>query len=167
MKQIAIIYGSSTGNTKEIAATIARKLAGNVTLLDADKLKAGDLEAYPNLILGTSTWGYGDLQDDWESKLSILKNSDLQGKTIAFFGLGDASSYPDTFVNGMGILHAAVKDRGAMLIGRVPVEGYSFDASEAVDENDFVGVALDEDNESDRTESRLNEWIARIQPEFV
>lgn len=168
MKQIAIIYGSSTDNTKSIAESIAQKLSGEeVTLLDVANLKAGDLDKYPNLILGTSTWGLGDLQDDWDDYLSNLKNSDLEGKTVAFFGLGDASSYSDTFVDGMGILYETVKDKGCKLIGSFPTDGYDYDDSKAVVDGQFVGVALDEDNESDKTDERLDEWIGSIQPLFI
>jgi len=167
MKQIAIIFGSSTDNTKTIAESIAQKLSEeDVVLLDVANLKSGDLDNYPNLILGTSTWGLGDLQDDWDTYLSNLKNSDLNDKTVAFFGLGDSSSYSDTFVDGMGILYEAIKDKSCKLIGNFPVDGYDFDDSKAVVDGLFVGVALDEDNESDKTDKRLNAWISSIQPLF-
>lgn len=159
MKKTIIVYGSTTDNTKTIAETIADKLAGDVTIIDVAKLKATDLDDYQNLILGTSTWGLGDLQDDWEGKLSTLTNSDLAGKTIALFGVGDSSSYPDTFVDGMGLLYEAVKGKGANLIGQFPTDGYSYDASRAEVDGQFVGVAIDEDNESDQTENRLEQWI--------
>lgn len=167
MSKIAIVYGSSTDNTKSVAETIANKLSGEeITLLDVSKLKAGDLDAYPNLILGTSTWGLGDLQDDWDGYLSDLKKSELSGKTIAFFGLGDSGSYPDTFADGMGILYEAVQDKGATTIGAFPTDGYSFDESKAEVDGKFVGVAIDEDNESDETDRRLDAWIEIIKPLF-
>lgn len=159
MKKTAIVYGSTTDNTKNIAETIADKLAGDVTIIDVAKLKAGDLDIYQNLILGTSTWGLGDLQDDWEGKISILANSDLASKTIAFFGVGDSSSYPDTFVDGMGLLYDAVKEKGANLIGQFSTDGYGYDASRAEVDGLFVGVAIDEDNESEKTDIRLEKWI--------
>lgn len=163
MQKIAIVYGSSGGNTKEIANRIVKKLTGNeVTLLDVEKLKEGDLDAYPVLILGTSTWGLGDLQDDWDDHLPTLKKSNLEGKTVAFFGLGDSSSYPDTFVDGMGLLYQAVKDKGIKLIGQFPVDGYDFDESQAVVDGHLVGVALDVDNEDDKTEERLGSWVESV-----
>ena len=168
MSKIAIVYGSTTDNTKTIAETIAKKLSGeDVTLLDVSKLNAGDLDAYPNLILGTSTWGSGDLQDDWDGYLSNLKASNLSGKTIAFFGLGDSSSYPDTFVDGMGILYEAVQGKGAKTIGEFPADGYSHDASLAEIDGKFVGVAIDEDYESNETDNRLNAWIESIKPLLI
>ena len=88
MGKIAVVYGSSGGNTEDVAKQIAKGLAGNeVDVLNVDRLKDGDLDAYSALILGTSTWGLGDLQDDWDSYLPKLAKSNLNGKTIAFFGL--------------------------------------------------------------------------------
>ena len=60
------------------------------------------------LILGTSTWGFGDLQEDWDAFLGSLTKMNLTGKTIALFGLGDSSTYSDTFVDGMGIIYRAL-----------------------------------------------------------
>jgi flavodoxin I len=167
MRNIAIIYGSSTDNTKNVALKIAQKLSGeNVLLTDVSKVKFGDLANYPNIILGTSTWGLGDLQDDWDSRISELQSVDLTGKTLAFFGLGDSSSYSDTFTDGMGLLYEAVSRKGVKAVGEVSTEGYSFDSSKAVKNGKFVGVAIDEDNESDLTEQRIDAWLASIVPEF-
>ena len=164
MKKIAIVYGSTTNNTKSVAEMIAEKLARNeVKLMDVANLKTGDLDAYPNLILGTSTWGLGDLQDDWEDYLSALKSLDLTGKVVALFGLGDGCSYPDTFVDGMGALYDVVKGR-AEIIGRVSTKGYVYDGSGAIEADEFVGLVLDEDNESNLTDGRVNAWLTAIEP---
>ncbi|MDL2308964.1 flavodoxin [Bacteroidales bacterium OttesenSCG-928-B11] len=161
MKKTAIIFGSTTGNAETVAEKIAEKLINNdVTLIEVSKLKSTDFDDYQNLILGTSTWGLGDLQDDWDGKLSVLENSNLNGKTIAFFGTGDSSSYPDTFVDGMGILYETVSGKGANLVGQFPADGYSYDASRAEIDGHFAGVAIDEDNESNLTDERLDQWIA-------
>ena len=168
MSKIAIVYGSSTDNTKDVAEMIAGKFAGNdVTLLDVSNLKTGVLDDYPNLILGTSTWGLGDLQDDWDGYLADLKGSNLSGKTIAFFGLGDSGSYPDTFVDGMGILYETVQGKGANIVGTISPDGYSYNASRAEVDGQFVGLPLDEDNESDKTEDRVAAWVEQIKSSFV
>lgn len=161
MKATAIIYGSTGDNTKNVAKKIASRIEG-ASLIDVALMKASDIDKYDNLILGTSTWGVGDLQDDWEGFLPDLKKANLEGKTIALFGLGDSSSYSDTFVDGMGILYEAIKDKGCAFIGAVPTEGYSFDASRADIGGEFVGLALDEDNEYALTDSRLTDWLNGI-----
>lgn len=154
----AVIYGSTTDNTRTVAEKIAKKIP-EATLLDVAKIGAADLNEYDNLILGTSTWGLGDLQDDWDSFLPELGKTDLSGKTIALFGLGDSSTYPDTFVDGMGIIYNKIKDKGAKIVGQTETADYSFDASVAVENDKFVGLPIDEDNESDMTDERIDKWI--------
>lgn len=164
MGKTAIIYGSSTGNTKHAAEKIAEGLSGiDVTLLDVASFNVSDIESYDNLILGTSTWGFGDLQDDWDNFISKLAKADLTGKKVALFGLGDSGSYPDTFVDGMGILYDTIKDKGISLIGSVSTDGYSFDASRAEKDGEFVGLPLDEDNDPAKTDERISSWTQELQ----
>jgi flavodoxin I len=167
MKTIAIFYGSSTGNTQSVAEAISKKLSGNeVYLYDVSKAKAEDVEKFDNIILGTSTWGFGDLQDDWDSFLPVLAKANLEGKTVALFGLGDSSSYSDTFVNGMRIIFDALASKKCKITGSTDSSGYSFSDSEALYNGSFVGLPLDEDNESTLTNSRLDAWISKIMNDF-
>ena len=140
MSETIVIYGSSTGTCEAIAEKIASKLGCEA--LNVQDLTADVVSANKNLILGTSTWGAGELQDDWYDGLSTLKASDLSGKTIAIFGCGDCSSYSDTFVGGMGELYNGIKDSGAK----------------------FIGLPLDDINEDDKTDARIDAWVAAITP---
>jgi len=66
MSKISVIFGSTTGNTEAAAQQIAAALGGsavNVNDATADDF-AADL-----VVLGTSTWGVGDLQDDWAAQV--------------------------------------------------------------------------------------------------
>ena len=151
MKTTVIIYGTSTGTCEDLAGRIGAKLGVdnviNVTDLDASVLADNE-----NLILGTSTWGAGEM------------GADLSGKTVALFGCGDSESYPDTFVGGMAELYNAVKAAGANVIGAVATDDYTFDDSESVVDGKFVGLALDEVNEDDKTDERIDAWVAEIKP---
>ena len=100
MNSTIVIYGSSTGTCEAIAEKIA-SLLGCKTL-NVQDLTADIVDNYQNLVLGTSTWGAGELQDDWYDGLKTLQGANLNGKTIALFGCGDCSTYADTFVGGMG-----------------------------------------------------------------
>ena len=131
----------------------------NVTDLDDSVIANND-----NLILGTSTWGAGEVQDDWYDGLKVIKNADLSGKTVALFACGDSESYPDTFVGGMLEIYNAVKQAGANVIGAVATDGYTFDDSESVVDGKFVGLALDEVNEDSKTDERIDNWVAEIKP---
>ena len=162
MSNTIVIYGSSTGTCEAIAEKIAQKLGCEA--LNVQELSADVVAQHQNLILGTSTWGAGELQDDWYDGLSVLKGSDLSGKTIALFGCGDCSTYSDTFVGGIGELYDGIKQSGAKFIGAVSTDGYTFDDSSAVVDGKFVGLPLDDVNEDDKTDERIDAWIAQISP---
>ena len=160
MNKTIVIYGSSTGSCKAIAEKIADKL--NVKALDVQELTDEVIGSHDNLLLGTSTWGAGELQDDWYDGLKVLQRVDLSGKTVAFFGCGEFESYGDSFVSAMGILYDGIKDSGANFIGRTSTDGYNFSYSEAVVDGEFVGLSLDDVNEYDKTDERINAWLEVI-----
>lgn len=164
MNTTIVIYGSSTGTCEAIAEKIASKLGCKA--LNVQELNDAIVEENQNLILGTSTWGAGEMQDDWYDGLKTLQNADLKGKTIAFFGCGDAWSYSDTFVGGMGELYKSIKESGARFIGSVDTTDYKFDDSEAVIDGKFIGLPLDDINEDDKTDSRIDAWLNVINPEL-
>jgi flavodoxin I len=162
MKSTIVVYGSSTGTCEAIAGKIAEKLgveAINVTDFSADVVAQND-----NFILGTSTWGAGELQDDWYDGIDVLKSADLSGKTVALFGCGDSASYGDTFCGGMKELFDAAQSANANILPGVSTEGYEFDSSDAVVDDKFVGLALDDINEDGKTDDRIDAWLAAIKP---
>lgn len=160
MSKIAIVYGTSTGATKDIAEKIQKAL-GAADLYDIANLNLDQLKPYDLWILGASTTGYGDLQDDWDSILTKFAALDFSGKKVALFGLGDSSSYSDTFVNGMAQIYNAIQEK-AEIVGAVSTDGYTYDDSEAVVDGKFVGLAIDEDNEYDQTDSRIAAWVNNL-----
>ncbi len=164
MNATIVIYGSSTGTCEAIAEKIASKLGCEA--VNVQDLTAEVISNNKNLILGTSTWGAGEVQDDWYDGLKILQGSDLSGKTVAFFGCGDSASYSDTFVGGIGELYNGIKDSGAKFIGSVDTSGYTFDDSEAVIDGRFIGLPLDDINEDDQTDGRIETWVAAIMPDL-
>lgn len=157
-----IVWGSTMGNTENAAELIADKIDGDTNLLNVSELTAECFHSSDTILLGSSTWGVGDLQDDWEGKIDLLKKLNLSGKKVGFFGTGDAESYCDSFVDAMGTLYNAVKDSGAQLIGCWPTDGYNFSTSTAVVDGNFVGLALDYDNQANLTEKRISDWIKSL-----
>lgn len=160
MKKTVIYYGSTTGTCEDIANRIASSL-GIAEVKSASEF-GQDAADYDVLVLGTSTWGYGDIQDDWYDKIETLKGLNLSGKIIAIFGCGDSAGYPDTFCAGMKALYDAAVAAGATVIAGIPIDGYSFESSEAVVDGKFVGVALDEMNEPEKTDGRLASMIEKL-----
>lgn len=161
MKKTIVIYGSSTGTCEDLAGRIAQKLGVDDVVAVAD-VTADQIADYDNLILGTSTWGFGELQDDWYDGLDLLKGADLSGKTIALFGCGDCGSYSDSFCGALGELYNGLAESGATFVGQVATDGYDFTDSSAVVDGSFVGLALDEVNEADKTDERIDAWVESI-----
>ena len=161
MKKTIVIYGSTTGVCQELAEQIARKLGvsdvANVVDVNGDRVAE-----YDNLLLGTSTWGDGELQDDWYDGVEVLKSVDLGGKTVALFGCGDADGYPDTFCGGMAEIYNVVKDSGAKIIGMVDAGTYTYGDSEAVADGKFVGLAIDVSESDDKSGKRIDDWTESI-----
>ena len=162
MNTTIVIYGSSTGTCEAIAEKIAERLGCEA--INVQDLTVEVVNENQNLILGTSTWGAGELQDDWYDGLKVLQDADLSGKTIALFGCGDCESYSDTFVGGIGELYNAIKDSGANFVGAVETDGYTFDDSEALVDGKFIGLPLDDVNEDDKTDERIDAWLNDITP---
>jgi flavodoxin I len=167
MAKIGIFYGSSTGHTEIIAEKIQR-LFGNETadVYNVDSASKDDIIRYPYLIFGTPTWGIGDMQDDWEDFIKVVKDTNLDGKKVALFGLGDQDTYPDSFADGVGILYDNVKDK-AKVVGQWPTSGYFFEDSEALRDEKFVGLVIDQDNQSRLTDERLTTWVDQLKKEFT
>lgn len=161
-KSIAVIYGSSTGNTERAAQAIAAKLGGRAVNIRSASVAdfLADL-----LILGTSTWGCGELQDDWMNGVALLEAADLAGRKVALFGLGDAVGFGDTYLNGMGELADRAVARGAEIVGRWSSEGYQHTMSSAEENGMFVGLALDDDNEPGETADRIDRWCDQLRRE--
>ncbi len=162
---VAIVYGSSTGNTQDAAEKIAEKLGGDIDIIDVASTDIGALNGYDKLILGTSTWGDGELQDDWEA--FDWSGADFSGKTVAFFGLGDQESYANEYCSGMKLLYDEAVKAGADVVGEWENEGYEYEESQSINDNgNFIGLALDADNQDDQTEDRISAWVAKIKPSF-
>lgn len=145
MAKAIVIYGSTTGTCEDLANRIAGKLgaeAVNVTDFTADKVADCDL-----VVIGSSTWGDGDVQDDWYDGMETLKGCDLSGKKVAIFGCGDKDSYPDSFCGSIEKLHEAASATGAQIVG---------------EQDGFHGLALDEVNSPDATDAKIDAWTAAI-----
>ncbi|MFC6645693.1 flavodoxin FldA [Granulicella cerasi] len=162
--KVHIIYGTDNGNTRNIAEQIATQIGGKA--VDVCSATTADFSDCDLLILGAPTSGYGDLQVDWECRLSFIAEAGLAGRKVALFGLGDQMSYCDTFVDALGVLYDAVVGQGATVIGATDKAGYDFYSSAALRDDKIVGLAIDEDNQHERTEARIAAWVASLQAEM-
>ena len=167
MQNIGIFYGSSTGNTEAAAKQIQKELGADIVkTFDVVNAKANDIEQFPNVIFGASTWGIGDIQDDFEDFLSEIASANLGGKKAAIFGYGDQDTYADSFVDAIGLIYEALENKGCEVVGKTSIEGYEYDESKAEVNGQFVGLPLDEENQSDLTDERIKSWVEQLKNQF-
>ncbi len=169
MAKVGVFFGTDTGNTRRIAKDIATAL-GAAKPVNIRNATVEDMLAYDTLILGTPTYGEGQLPGlstgnattSWEEFLPTLAGQDFSGKKVAIYGLGNQKSYPVEFVDAMLYVYEQFKQCGATMIGAWDTEGYNFQVSKAVVDNRFVGLALDQENQKDLTPARLETWLKML-----
>lgn len=165
---IGIFYGSTTCYTEMAAEKIQEKLqeqfGSTIEIFDIKDTSLAKSQLFDFIIFGISTWDFGELQEDWESTWDDISSLDLSGKTVALYGLGDQYGYADWFQDALGMLHDEVIILGCDIVGYWPNKGYEFTASKALVEDDryFVGLSLDDENQFDQTDERIEKWTQQL-----
>lgn len=163
MKKFGIFYASSTGTTADIANRLAERLGvDSADVHDVAKVSPAKTGEYETILVGSSTWGAGDLQDDMYDFLDGAEALDLKGHKLAFFGCGD-ESMADTFCNAVGEMNRRLTQTGADIVGRFNADGYDFsDSSAKMADGQYAGLMLDEVNHPEFTDRRLDEWVKLV-----
>lgn len=167
--KIGLFYGSTTCYTEMAAEKIRAALGEDLVAMHNIKdVPLKEAEQFDILILGISTWDFGELQEDWESQWSDIRALNLQGKIVALFGLGDQMGYADWYQDALGMLHDELLVLDCQFIGYWPNQGYEFTASKALTEDGshFVGLALDDENQFEQTDQRINQWVDQLLDEL-
>lgn len=162
MKKYGIFYASNTGTT----AGVANRLAKIMGIPPEDIHNVADtapsaLGDYETLIIGSSTWRGGNLEEDMFDFIDGAQALDLRGHRIAIFGCGD-EKMKDTFCDAVGKIYFSLKDTGAEMIGEYPADGYTFRHSEASDGDTMRGLVLDLVNHPEYTDRRLQAWATLL-----
>lgn len=165
---VGIFFSSDTGNTEKLSKMIQIELGKKISdVFDIRNSSKEDIENYNKLIFGIPTWYYGEPQCDWDAFLPIFRNINFSGKKVAIFGCGDQEDYSEYFCDAMNILYRIALNNGAIMTGLWPVSGYHFDMSRSVVNNDkFVGLAIDEDRQPEMTKLRVQKWVNQIRNEM-
>ncbi len=171
MKKIALFYGPQGGSVEKVAKMIRERVGDRVDLIPVEQASAEDINKYENIIFGLSTvgadsWTMDHTSDPWAHIVADLDKVEYSGKTFALYGLGNQVMYPNHFVDAMGVLGRELLRRGARIVGQQPVVDYDFEESQAVIDDHFIGLPLDEDTEPEKTPERLDKWLAGILKEF-
>ena len=170
MKKTLLMYWPKGGNVEFSAQLIAKKIE-DVYVEPIEDVSLQDIKNHDHIIIGcstvgASTWESTENEEPWTRVMSELEKIGLKDKTVAIFGLGDQVRWPHHFVDGMAIIHEKVSKLGAKLIGSWPVKGYEFMESESQNGDYFCGLALDQDQQAELTEGRIEKWITQINKEY-
>ena len=169
---IAVIFGTDTGNTEEVADKIIKLLNSQGHAIEKYNIADADLEefmTYDLIIFGIPTWDFGGIQEDWEELEDELSLLNLKQTKIAIYGLGDQFGYGDYFIDAVGWLYEKLIPTQAKIIGKWPSIGYSFEESRACINNnktEFCGLAIDEDQQFEQSDKRIEKWVIQIINEF-
>ena len=168
MKKIAVIYSYNTQKTANVAKEIVKTFdSGRIEEINAEEINGEIFTKYDYLVLGIPTWFDGELPNYWDEFMPELETLDLSGKKIALFGNGDQKGYPENFVDAIGLMANIVEELGAKVVGFTSSDGYKFEKSNALRGNQFVGLAIDFENQSELNTPRIKAWVEQLKKEFV
>lgn len=117
MCRIGIFYGSNTGNTQEVAKAIANGVisaGGTADIKNVAKAFPEELLNYDGIALGSSTWGDGKFQRDFDFFHDMMDGLDLKGKKAISFGSCDPLY--EQFGKAVDMIDARLKELGAEVI---------------------------------------------------
>ena len=160
------------GSSSQMTAMASEGIKSELELLnhEVDSYDVRDgiesLSSYKNVIICSPTWNVGELQDDRDMLFDDFQKISFNNVTGAFFGSGDQFGYSCIYLDALGILARKFIENGGDLIGKWSTDGYEFDESIALQDGDFLGLALDYDNQSSLSEERIKKWVNMIHLEF-
>ncbi len=162
MKKIGIFYGSTTGYTADLASKVAKALdVDSKDVYDVATVAPSKLGEYDVILLGSSTWGSGELQDNFADFINGIEELYLPGKAIAIFGCGD-ETMSTTFGAALGEIYKRMQKTGANFIAPFNTDGYNYQDSPAVVDGKCIGLLIDEINHADLTEAKIKAWTDEI-----
>lgn len=167
MEKISLIYSFHSNKSAKIADKI-REAFGNDLLepINAETLTEQEFLRNPVAILGVPTWFDGEFPNYWDEFGPALEDLDLKGKKYALYGLGDQKGYPDNFMDALGIMSDLIEKRGGQVIGYTSTQGYDFNKSNAIRNNNFCGLAIDFENQATQNNSRVKSWVEQLKKEL-
>jgi flavodoxin I len=169
MNKTGIIYSFKSIKTAKVAEKIASEFEPEFLIqkVDAEELNEELFLSFDNLILGVPTWFDGELPIYWDEFVPALEDMNLNGKTIAIFGLGNQIEYPENFGDAVGIMAELVTERGAKLIGLTSTEGYTYELSKAELDGKFLGLILDQETQPRLSKERITEWVKDLKKKLI
>jgi flavodoxin I len=167
MKKIGIFYSFRSIKTHQQVKKMIKQLGEeNCEEVDVDVATGDDFNKFDHYILAVPTWFDGELPNYWDEYLPAIEDLSFKNKKFAIFGGGDQKNYSENFVDGVGIMAEFVEGHGGTVVGFTSTEGYTYEYSRAQRGNQFVGLALDIENQAAYTNERIKNWVTQINKEF-
>jgi flavodoxin I len=168
MSKSGIIYSFNSTKTAKVAEKIIQEFESeiNIQKVNAVELTEEMFLSFDNLILGVPTWFDGELPIYWDEFVPAMEDMDLNGKTIAIYGLGNQVEYPENFGDALGIMAELVTNRGAKLVGLTSTEGYTYESSRAEADGKFLGLIVDQETQPRLSKERISEWVKDLKVQF-
>ncbi len=167
MKKIGIFYSFNSVKTKQQVHKMIQHLGeSNIEEVNVEDATEEKFMSFSNYVLAVPTWFDGELPNYWDEFLPSVEDDSLKGKVFAIFGGGDQKGYPENFVDGIGILADFIEDRAGEIVGFTSIEGYEFEGSRAQSGDQFVGLAIDIENQAALTNERIEKWVNSIKKAF-
>ncbi|CAK0887183.1 unnamed protein product [Prorocentrum cordatum] len=168
MRAIGVFFCTRTGNTQEVAELVG-EMIGVVPVELGDTAVLGDLNTYDGLIVGAPTWNTGAHEKrsgtSLDGHLAEIRDLQMGGKMVAVFGCGDSFEWSSNFCDAIEEIHSAFSAAGAKMIGYVDASSYQHAESKSEVDGKFLGLPLDQENQIDLTEGRVEAWIRQLKQE--
>ena len=90
MPNIILVYASMSGNTEEMAQAVAegaRNAGASVDIRECMSASADELTNFDGVLLGSYSWGEGELPDELLDFADDLDELDLSGKRRQYLDL--------------------------------------------------------------------------------
>ncbi|NJP39044.1 flavodoxin [Alkalicoccus luteus] len=140
---VLLVYATLSGHTEELAELIKDRLEEadiTVDVKEAYEAEPHEFASYDLVIIGTYTFGDGDIPDDVIDFYEELQQTDLTGQLFALFGSGDTSY--EHFAGAVDRMDEAIREQQGMLIA--------------------TKMKFDSDNDIQETEEQVDTFVAEI-----
>lgn len=129
-----LIFATSTGSTIDVTHCIASEFSQKdkeITVINALNVKPEEINDYDLIILGSSTWGEGELPEAFTRLVEKLSSHKFTDKKFAVFGLGDATyTY---FCGAADHLENFVKQvEGKLIVPTLKIDNFYFNEKQEI-----------------------------------
>lgn len=134
MKKVIIVYTSMSGNTEMMASAIAEGVKNSgltVVVKDCFDATPDEILAYDGIMIGSYTWGEGEIPDEFLDFYDDLDGLELTAKKCAVFG--SCSSLYSHYGGAVDLLTEKLIERGS----EIKLEPLKIELTPSVEEEGF------------------------------